>query len=290
MNKIFKSIWNEQTGTYVAVSENTRSKGKKSSSTLCTALAVALGTFSLSAQAWEWHISDGTNQNSISTFLTGQIATFSGDGKNISTELSNRKLTVKLKDDLDLTSVKTGDSTLNSSGPSVTADGIAAGSKAITGVAMNVVPLDTDAVNVADLNSQIDANKTRFYSVNNNDPLQGNYDNKGATGTNALAAGVNALASGSHSTSVGFQNDANATNSTAVGFDNTANAAHSSVLGFENISETNAERSSAMGFKNETSGVNSTAVGFQNISSAENASAFGFKETLNKTATFSVSA
>ena len=167
MNKIFKSIWNEQTGTYVAVSENTRSKGKKSSSTLCTALAVALGTFSLSAQAGEWHISDGTNLNSISTLLAGQTATFSGDGNNISTELSNRKLTVKLKDDLVLTSVKTGDSTLNSSGlsitggPSVTAAGIAAGGKVITGVAMIGTPHGTDAVNVDYLNTQIDANKTR---------------------------------------------------------------------------------------------------------------------------------
>ncbi|WP_181792425.1 ESPR domain-containing protein [Oligella ureolytica] len=26
MNKIYKSIWNEQTGTYVAVSENTKAR------------------------------------------------------------------------------------------------------------------------------------------------------------------------------------------------------------------------------------------------------------------------
>lgn len=155
MNKIFKSIWNEQTGTYVAVSENTRSKGKKSSATLCTALAVALGTFSLSAQAYEWHISDGTNQNSISTLLTGQTATFSGDGNNISTELSNRKLTVRLKDDLNLTSVKTGNSVMTNDGFKAgdvvisSSTGINAGDMKITNVADGTV--DSDAVNVSQL-------------------------------------------------------------------------------------------------------------------------------------------
>ena len=39
MNLIHRSIWNEQTGTFVAVSENTRSSGKKVSS--CTAGAQA---------------------------------------------------------------------------------------------------------------------------------------------------------------------------------------------------------------------------------------------------------
>jgi hypothetical protein len=29
VNKIYKSIWNEQTGTYLAVSENTKAKGER---------------------------------------------------------------------------------------------------------------------------------------------------------------------------------------------------------------------------------------------------------------------
>ena len=45
MNHIHRSIWNDQTGTFVAVSENTRSAGKKMSS--CTATADAGGSFSL---------------------------------------------------------------------------------------------------------------------------------------------------------------------------------------------------------------------------------------------------
>ncbi|NMM81047.1 filamentous hemagglutinin [Acidovorax sp. SRB_14] len=45
MNLIHRSIWNDQTGTFVAVSENTRSAGKKISS--CTAAAGAGGSFRL---------------------------------------------------------------------------------------------------------------------------------------------------------------------------------------------------------------------------------------------------
>lgn len=32
MNHVYKTIWNEQTGTFVAVSENKTAKGKRSSS------------------------------------------------------------------------------------------------------------------------------------------------------------------------------------------------------------------------------------------------------------------
>lgn len=61
---------------------------------------------------------------------------------------------------------------------------------------------DSDAVNVAQLKAagsatsdEITANKTHYYSVNENGERGGNYDNDGATGLNALAAGINASAS-----------------------------------------------------------------------------------------------
>ena len=51
---------------------------------------------------------------------------------------------------------------------------------------------DTDAVNVAQMKAAADAVKTHFYSVNSQDTKAGNYNNDGATGTDALAAGVGA--------------------------------------------------------------------------------------------------
>lgn len=78
----------------------------------------------------------------------------------------------------------------------------------ITGVAAGTNA--TDAVNVAQLkavssaiNTDITASKTHFYSVNSTDEKAKNYDNKGATGDSALAAGVGALAEANHGIAIG---------------------------------------------------------------------------------------
>ena len=66
---------------------------------------------------------------------------------------------------------------------------------------------DTDAVNVAQMKvtaiAAADAVKTHFYSVNSQDTKAGNYNNNGATGVNAIAAGVNAQAQADHSIAIG---------------------------------------------------------------------------------------
>jgi hypothetical protein len=49
-----------------------------------------------------------------------------------------------------------------------------------------------DAVNVDQLNTTVDASKTHYYSVNDNGVPGANYANDGATGLNAMAAGVGA--------------------------------------------------------------------------------------------------
>lgn len=69
---------------------------------------------------------------------------------------------------------------------------------------------NTDAVNVAQLQSvfeqaeeDIAAAKTHFYSVNSKDAKAENYNNDGATGADALAAGVGAKAEADHSIAIG---------------------------------------------------------------------------------------
>ena len=61
---------------------------------------------------------------------------------------------------------------------------------------------DTDAVNVAQLKSA----RTHFYSVNSEDATAGNYNNDGAKGENAIAAGVGASAKSN--SSIAFGTDA----------------------------------------------------------------------------------
>ncbi|WP_200899859.1 YadA-like family protein, partial [Lysobacter capsici] len=71
----------------------------------------------------------------------------------------------------------------------------------ITGVAAGTQ--DTDAVNVAQLTAAARAATTHYYSVNDNGVVGGNYDNDGASGVNALAAGVGASATVASGTAVG---------------------------------------------------------------------------------------
>ena len=95
----------------------------------------------------------------------------------------------------------------------------------ITGVAAGTAL--TDAVNVAQLEYAIaqfsqggggtGGSDVHFYSVNEKSDQRGNYDNKGATGTDALAAGVDAQATGNYSVAVGNGANAPADGAVAIG-------------------------------------------------------------------------
>ncbi|WP_394695945.1 YadA-like family protein [Pseudoxanthomonas japonensis] len=71
----------------------------------------------------------------------------------------------------------------------------------------------TDAVNV----SQLQAAQTHYYSVNDDGVVGGNYNNDGATGINALAAGVDASASGARSVAIGYNAMATGVGTAAIG-------------------------------------------------------------------------
>ena len=145
-------------------------------------------------------------------------------------------------------STKTTDPTWQSTAAAVSVGGGTVDGKTVTRQITNVAAgtNNTDAVNVAQLKaarvelkdgtnttvtSTTDStdghtiykvnvdNPVHFYSVNSIDSTKGNYDNKGATGTNALAAGVDAKAAGQNAVAIG--NGATAGTLT-VGFDSVA--------------------------------------------------------------------
>ena len=91
----------------------------------------------------------------------------------------------------------------------------AAGSSAITRQITNVAAgtQDTDAVNVAQLkavktkmDTEVEAARTHYYSVEDKGFHVANYDNKGAKGGMALAAGAGTVANGTASTATGAFN------------------------------------------------------------------------------------
>ena len=142
---------------------------------------------------------DRTNdQDSRGIVLTEKTTTTTtttiDDQPSTTTSTTTTKTTSYSPNGMTITNInKDGDKTT----VSLTSGGLNNGGNTITNVAPGVN--NTDAVNVSQLNAQ----KTHFYSVKSTDSSAGNYNNDGATGTNALAAGVNAEATGDQSVAMG---------------------------------------------------------------------------------------
>ena len=128
----------------------------------------------------------------------------------------------------------------------------------ITGVAAGLN--DTDAVNVAQLKRLENAMQIHDYSVNSINPGSDlNYDNKGATGDDAMAAGVSAVAEGKYATAVGNKAIARNDNSTAVG--NLALASADNASAFGNDAQATKENATAIGSGAQATIENSAAIG-----------------------------
>ncbi|QQN39516.1 ESPR-type extended signal peptide-containing protein [Acinetobacter sp. CS-2] len=83
----------------------------------------------------------------------------------------------------------------------------------------NVAPgvLDTDAVNVKQLNQTVEANKTHYFSTKVTGATQGNYNNDGAQGDISLAVGMDVLSTGDRSVTVGNKSTAESKGGIAIG-------------------------------------------------------------------------
>ncbi len=155
-------------------------------------------------------------------------------GNNIGV-VSNGTNTLAIKLAKDLTGLN---SASFNSGVVISATGINAGNKVVSGVANGVA--GNDAVNVNQLTTSIAANKTKYYSVNST--ATGNSNNDGATGPNAMAMGGNATAAGGQAIAIGSgQSGQNTTasgqQSIAIGA-NVVSKGHSSIaLGGDDLDD-----------------------------------------------------
>ncbi|UOO81454.1 YadA-like family protein [Uruburuella testudinis] len=125
----------------------------------------------------------------------------------------------------------------------------------ITGVAAGSA--DTDAVNVAQLKNA----QTHYYSVNSAIATAGsNYNNDGATGVNALAAGVSASATQKDAVAVGANAKGTGESSVAIGAAQ-ANSAHAIAIGNAATTSNNADSAIAMGHLAKAENNYSVAIG-----------------------------
>lgn len=94
---------------------------------------------------------------------------------------------------------------------------------------------DTDAVNVAQLkavNTKVDANKISFFSVNPEGfVVNSNEDNKGATGSHAMAIGIDASATGLFDTAIGKGALAGAGDAIAIGSNSKSTGSMATAIG-----------------------------------------------------------
>lgn len=118
-----------------------------------------------------------------------------GDKTNISTKVDGANITVSLKKNIAVDSVKAGNTTVNNEGvtiaggPSMTVNGIDAGGKKITNVASGTEA--SDAVNYGQLRNvenKVDRNTQEIYHMNNRISNLDNRVNKVGAGAAALAA------------------------------------------------------------------------------------------------------
>ena len=100
---------------------------------------------------------------------------------------------------------------------------------------------------------------THYYSVNGSGPTDGNYNNDGATGTHALAAGVGALAAGEHAVAVGSDTNASANGAIAIG--NTATAQGLDAMAIGKASSADAKDATAVGNTAVAKKEGATAIG-----------------------------
>jgi len=122
-----------------------------------------------------------------------------------------------------------------------------------------------DAVNVDQLNTAVTGSKTHYFSVNDNGTQGGNFNNDGATGHNAVAAGINATAAGNSAVALGDEASALASMTIAIG----------------GSAEAMGKHSVAVGTNTQALGDDATSLGFNARSLASQATAIGRGATAN---------
>ena len=168
----------------------------------------------------------------------------------------------------------------------VDSDGNATGTRQINGLAAGTK--DTDAVNVAQLKSMETRINMHYYSVNSTLSGDGsNYDNTGASGTNALAAGPMASATVENAVAIGYGAQAEGKGATVIGQYGEATGRYALAFGGQQT-DTTAEQADNMasgdnalsfGERTTASGTNSTAFGWQTTAKEKRATAFGERTT-----------
>ncbi|BCB09107.1 hypothetical protein HHSLTHF2_29970 [Vreelandella venusta] len=188
----------------------------------------------------------------------GETANFT-QGKNIAITRTGNSIAVATADDVNFTNVNVSNN-LDVDGNTYLGDNFSVvNNEAFYNVEPNQITNDYSVVN----KKYVDGIETHYYSVNDGGIQQGNYANDGATGVNALAAGVGASAAGDRGVATGNNASAFDDDSVAIGTSAVAsggNTDHGAV---------------AVGMRATATGDGATALGSETFATADGATAVG---------------
>ncbi len=147
----------------------------------------------------------------------------------------------------------------------------------------------TDAINGSQLYfvvEKLQDAQTHYYSVNDGGSQGANYDNKGATGTNSLAAGVAAQAVALNATAVGHLANAAADNATVLGNEATATAKDTVAVG--QSADATADSAVAVGKNAQGAGNFAVSIGLDSQATNDGAVAMGSGAAADNTYTVAI--
>ena len=242
MNKIYRVVWNETTQAWNAVAEFAKAHGKTASSSIGGIVASAGVRFAFTAIMSSLLLASGQAMATDNSYLLNL-------GNNVKNALGGK------------TAIDgEGNLTLNDLGG--------------TGKANVHDALEAMNNKINQLGGGLGGgSSSHFYSVQTPSNDRGNYNNNGATGLDALAAGADAQAAGAFAVAVGTGAQAAISNSIAIGKNATVNEDTASDMAVNGL--TKGEGSVAIGSNTKASGTNATAVGQSSNAYGQNSLAAG---------------
>ncbi|MBN3759164.1 hypothetical protein G3N95_40085, partial [Paraburkholderia sp. Tr-20389] len=241
MNKTYRSIWNESTGTWMAAQENAKGRGKRSGkSAVVVALAAAGLVASIAAHAGGLDGGSAPGGASAEAIGSGAVA--------------NAANTVAV----------------GSGATAALGYDVAIGSGAVTVAGANntfgAIAIGGGATAYGDNGSSNGANIAIGY--------QSVAGNSGATTSQALAVGTNATATNWQSAALGFSSTSSGIYSTALGGSSSATADYTAAVG--TYSQATASNASALGYNAHATTANSVALGANSVANSATLGTAGF--------------
>ena len=247
MNKSYKSIFNQTTGAYVAVSETAKSKTKGAALIASILLSVA----SMSSHA------------APATAVTKQVV-ITNNGS------------VQQSDGTTYTAAEPNAVEIGKNAQALAAGSIAIGANSLTSSATDNIAIGTNASATASANVAVGA----FSSVSGNSSVAFGYSTI-ASGATAVAVGALAKASSTSDIAVGYNAQASGSGSIALGQGAISSGFLSTAVGNQAVAS--GSSSSAFGNGASASGSDSVASGALSIASAGNTSVLGYRAEATKT-------